>query len=218
MKTQNLIDELSKNIKPVPPLPVGKIRMLYILGSIALGVAGTFLLFSIRHDLTLMFSNRQFILGALILFLGFLATAYSLAQLQLPTVSSNVGSKKYFLFGLLMVSFLALGYFVKGAFFSTSESFSNGFSPTGIKCSIEILFLSVLPGFFLFYFLRKGATSRYVLMGTNAGLCCGMLGAFALQFSCPSNLATHLLTWHLVAPFSALAVLGAFVGRNTLKW
>ena len=214
MKTKNLIDDLSKNLSATKVIPKTGIRTLQIMSGMLLGTALTFTLFSIRSDLHGVIRSTQFIFGALTLFLGWLASSYSLSLLQLPTIEN----KKYLLAALFSVSILALRYLIAGTFFGEAQSFRDGLSSSGMKCSLDILFLSVLPGIALFFLLRKGAPMRISFVGVNIGLCCAMVGAFALQFSCPSNLPVHLLVWHLLIPLVVLSSIGAWMGRMLLKW
>jgi len=214
MKTKNLIDDLSKNLSATNVIPKGGTRLLQIMGGMLVGTAVIFAMFSIRSDLHSVVGSVQFIFGSSVLILGWMAASYSLSILQLPTIDN----KKYFLASALAVGTLALAYLIGGAFWGGAHSFNEGLSPTGIRCSLDILFLSVLPGIVVFILLRKGAPTKISFVGLNIGLCCAMLAAFALQFSCPSNLPVHLLVWHLLVPFTVLSSIGAWIGRMLLKW
>src|SRR5271155_3796098 len=105
MKTKDLIEKLSQNVTPVKPLPNVFVRTLLILSTMVLGSGIIFLFFSHRPDLKQVVTHEQFILGAIILFLGWLVSSYSLSILQLP----RVGKRKYLDFGLTLLSALALG-------------------------------------------------------------------------------------------------------------
>jgi hypothetical protein len=208
---KNLIDDLSKNLTPAKPLPMRNRRWLEIAGVSLAGVGLTFVLFSIRHNLNEVITTPQFLIGALILIVAWLVATYSLAILELPTSSD----KKYWKISIGLIVLLGLGYLVSGA---RGDEFVHGFSLTGISCSLDILFLSLLPGLFALYFLKRGASTRPQLLGVILGVSCAMLAAFALQFACPSELSTHLLMWHSLVPFGVLALVGLLVGRKVLKW
>jgi len=213
MKTKSLIDDLSKNLAPSKAIPKTVVRTFQILAVALLGVGSIFILFSVRNDLHSIVDSPIFIFSGLVLVLAWTLASYSLSILQIPTIED----KKYLILALLAVCTLVFVYLVRGVFWG-SAPIQEGLAPSGVKCSLDILFLSTLPGVLLFFLLRKGAPVQISLVGANTGLCCAMLGAFALQFSCPSNLDIHLLVWHLLIPFAVLFSFGAWLAQKFLKW
>jgi hypothetical protein len=213
MTTENLISQLSKNVGPVKPLPPTWRRTFNLLVTMLVGSGLVFVLFSIRHNLHEAFFTAQFLIGFLILIMSWFVATYSLSISQLPTRDN----KKHLIVGFILVLVLTFVYLVNGLL-SPSESFQEGFAFGGVKCSLDILFLSLLPIIALTFILRKSAPTNYLLSGLNMALCCGALGAFLLQFSCPSEDPAHLLLWHLFVPITALGGAGLILSRKYLKW
>jgi hypothetical protein len=212
MSTKNLIDNLSKNLAPSKPLPGKLQRWLRILLISSIGVGTTFLMFSIRHDLADVLRTRQFLFGAIMLIVSWLISAYSIATLEVPSSSE----KKYWRFALVLILTLGIAYLSSGLL--SGIKFIEGISPSGLPCSLDIIFMSLLPGVAAFYFLRRSASSFPELLGANLGLTCGVLASFALQFSCPHEEPSHLLVWHTLLPISVLVGIGILAGRKALKW
>jgi hypothetical protein len=84
-------------------------------------------------------------------------------------------------------------------------------------CLIEIVGLSVVPGWALFAMLRRAAPLRRVWTAGLAVLAAGALAAVATQLICPVDDPAHLLVGH-VLPVAFLSVSGAIVGRRWLDW
>lgn len=213
MSTKNLIDNLSKDLTRVRPLPTLQRRWFNILAVSILGLGATFWLFSIRHNLSDVIHTKQFIFGAVLLLITWVVSAFSLANLELPSSREN----KCWRISLVLLTLLVVVYLMAGVA-SGLDSMAGGLHFSGLPCSLDIAFLSILPGIFVFYFLRRSATTAQGLIGANLGLCCGALAAFALQFSCPKEAPTHLMLWHIVLPLLILAGLGWLIGRKFLKW
>lgn len=213
MKTDDLIENLSKNLTAVGSLPNRKSRLIRHLVFSILGTGLTFSLFSIRANLAQVIFTYQFVIGAFLLFIGWILSSYSLVTLEEPS-SSSKGVWRWPIVLMALLSLMYLLFLV----LSPNQDRVDGLRLSGISCSEDILFLSMLPGIFIFFLLKNGATTRPDLIGIFWGLICAMMASFALQFSCPSDLSSHLLVWHFAAPFVVLSLAGFFLGRKFLKW
>jgi hypothetical protein len=210
LNTQNLISDLTKDLTPVKPMPSTLRRTALILILMSIGAGIVFFFFSRRHDLAEVVTQKQFIVGGVALLIGWISASYSLSLLQLPTLHN----RKSFFWGLSAVCLLACFYLEKGV---ASPNFVDGFHG-GLNCSIDILFLSLIPLALLFTVVRRSAPTKFIYTGINIALCCASLGALLLQFSCPSNDPAHLLLWHLILPLTSLVAVGALVATKILKW
>lgn len=211
MKTHDLINALSTDLPAVKRLPGRTQRFLKILVLLFAGVSFEFLFFSLRSHLQVEVRHFSFIFSSCILLGGALGGAYLLAILQVPSFEKK-GSYFYPFFA----AFLLSAFYLIKAFID--HDFQVGLSASGRACSLDILILSLLPQIGIFFYLRKGAATEPSKLGLNVGLCGAFAGAFALQYSCPSSVATHLLVWHLLLPSLILGLSGVFLGRKTLKW
>jgi hypothetical protein len=211
MDTKNFIENLSKDVKSVRPLPTRKYRWLEFMSGSLIATGITFLLFSIRHDLNEVIWTPKFFVGSFILFVGWMFASYSLSVLQDPTSST----KKYIQISSFLIASLGTGYLVHSALMG---GFVEGARITGSLCSFEIIFLSLLQSIVILFLLRRGAPTQIGLLGINVGLACGFLGASALQYSCPIENSSHLMIWHLILPFAVLTTAGYFFARKFLRW
>jgi hypothetical protein len=84
-------------------------------------------------------------------------------------------------------------------------------------CLIEIVGLSIVPGWALFAMLRRAAPLRRAWSAALATLAAGALAAVATQIICPVDDPAHQLVGH-VLPVALLSVWGAIVGRRWLNW
>jgi hypothetical protein len=89
--------------------------------------------------------------------------------------------------------------------------------PLHWACLIEIVGLSMVPGWALFAMLRRAAPLRRAWSAALATLAALALAAAATQFICPVDDPAHQLVGHLL-PVAFLSVWGAIVGRRWLNW
>lgn len=211
MSVNDLINSLSESVEPRKPLGTLRKRWLEILSSSTVAVLLTFLLFSIRYNLSDALHTVFFWVGLGLLAVCWLGITYSMAILELPQVSNS----KSLRVSLLSLVALSAYYLFLGL---ESHQWSDGVSVSGIHCSIGIMALSLLPSVAMVLLVRRGATTRPIFLGINLGLGSSVLGALALQFSCPSDVSIHLFLWHLVVPIAICAVAGALVGKKFLSW
>jgi hypothetical protein len=213
VKTEHLIDSLSASLKPAKPLPRIFLRTLIVLVFMILGAGVVFVFFSRRPHLVDDLNRSEFFLTELFLLFICISTAYSLALAQLP---ANF-KKNYLQIALFGFAMLALFYLSRG-FEGGAGQIHDGLVLSGEKCSVDILIMSVLPFFSLFWLLKRSAPTNLWTTSFNIALCGAAMGAFLLRFSCPSDDPIHLFLWHIFIPLFALAFLGTCLGKKILKW
>lgn len=84
------------------------------------------------------------------------------------------------------------------------------------ECLICITLLSLLPGAFILYNIRKFASTHYYMAGMVAALAAFSIGAMALRISEKTDSISHVLEWHYL-PMLGVCVIGVFLGK-LLKW
>jgi hypothetical protein len=214
MKTADLIQQLVVDFKePVRLRPAWK-KAFSILGWTALLSEAVFLFFHIRPDLRGEAAQLQFMLSGGALLLSWVLFSWALSLLVTP----GRRTKGALLAGAIAVGLLVAGFFVQAVCVRSLMAMGEGLDPAGIRCSIDVLLISLPPGAITLYRLRKGAPVRLALTGAMIGLVCASLGAFALQFSCANNHPIHLLTWHIVLPHLGLGGAGALLAQRFLRW
>jgi len=76
---------------------------------------------------------------------------------------------------------------------------------------------SAAPLAALLYALKSGAPDSPALAGAAAGLVAGSIGAAVYATHCIEDSPLFLALWYTIG-ISAVTLLGAAIGRHTLKW
>lgn len=93
-------------------------------------------------------------------------------------------------------------------------------SPTpvhSVECLMFIASLSLFPAAWMFYSMRKFASTRHYLAGSIALLAAFSIGALSLRLSEQTDSIMHVMQWHYL-PMIGAALLGLWVGKLLLKW
>jgi hypothetical protein len=214
MKTADLIERLSTDVQAGIRLRPTWKRVLPILGWTAVLSEAVFLFFHVRPDLSGETRQAQFIMSGVALLLSWALFSWALTLLATP------GRKAWGALGIgaLAIGLLIAGFFVEAVCVRSWMAMSNGLDPAGIRCSLDVLLISLPPAAVTLYRLRQGAPVRLALTGAVIGVVCASLGAFALQFSCANDHPIHLLTWHIVLPHVGLGGAGAWIAQRFLRW
>jgi hypothetical protein len=214
VKTADLIDRLASDFKGSVRLRPAWKKAAATLATTALIGEAIFLFFHIRPDLGGEARELQFILSGSALLASWLVFSWALSLLATP----GRQAKSAVVVGALAVGLLVAGFFVQAVCVRSLMAMSAGLNPSGIRCSLDVLLISLPPAAVTLYRLRKGAPVRLALTGAVIGLVCASLGAFALQFSCANDHPIHLLTWHIVLPHLGMGGVGAWAAQRFLRW
>ena len=84
-------------------------------------------------------------------------------------------------------------------------------------CLIEIVGLSIVPGWALFAMLRGAAPLRRAWSAALATLAAVALASVATQVICPVDDPAHQIVGHML-PVGLVSACGAIVGRRLLNW
>lgn len=87
----------------------------------------------------------------------------------------------------------------------------------GLECLSCISLYALLPGAWLFWQMRRLASTHAALAGATAVVASFSMGALALRLKETTDYMPHLLQWHYL-PMLAVAMLGLALGKWLLKW
>jgi hypothetical protein len=211
MNTDELISSLSKDLQPVKPVARAARRWFEFVICSVVAAGLTFLLFSIRSNLSDVIGTVEFSVSTVLLVLGWLALSYSITNSQVPIRAET----NFWRLAILLTFAVA---FVLLILSLSKNQWAEDVVTAGYSCSLDVLFLSLLPGAIGIVLLRRGASTSPSFQGLNLGISCALLSATWLQFSCPSVVPAHLLIWHLLVPFVLLSFAGLAVGKKILSW
>jgi hypothetical protein len=216
MNTQNLIESLAADLKPVAPLKPrnGVAAMLAATCVAALGVA---LSYGWRADIMAGAPNPIVVVrGGLLLLLG-LASGIALVRAARPSVGQAQNGWAWALFAALILPltalFLYIYHMLMALDFAEGEmAFGYGWHCLGISAASAVLVAAAQV-----LWLRRGAPTHLQRAGWLVGISAGSFGTFAYGLHCPSN------SIYYIGIFYSLAVaLCALAGRvfvpRIIKW
>lgn len=85
------------------------------------------------------------------------------------------------------------------------------------QCTISITLASLLPAVWIFYVMRKFASTHTRWAGAIAVLFSFSIGALWLRLYEQNDSITHVLEWHYL-PMIAFGIIGMWLGKVILKW
>lgn len=215
MKTEDLIQKLSGDLKPVIPMmsPLRMTALFSLIGLLLIGMS--FIMMSSRTDLATQVSNPMFLieLGVSCL-LAFSALALS-AFLSRPGRASETRTLQRLTIAFL---FLVLCYDIFRVVQLSQNQIRVGASLSGIECFISVIGFSVMLGAAMLIWLRKGASVNPKLSGLVIGTACVALGNVSITFFCGIDNGMHIFLWHFAFPLIAALVGGVIASRFLLRW
>lgn len=215
MRTDDLINKLSAELKPMKPLlsPLRLTAVFSIMGLIL--VALSFLVMSRRSDLLDQLLSPMFLTD---IAFSFLLAVFALAlstHLSRPGQQRRVKEMSYVTIATLAMVLVYDGFRVVQL---SQEQIHLGLNLSGLDCFFSVLGYAVILGVALVTVLRKGASINPKLSGLVVATACVSFGNVAIAFFCGSENGMHILVWHFVAPMIAALGCGLIAGRYLLRW
>ena len=210
---QALINQLSESLEPAslfPSLPkvllatlsftfLSMLVFLFMNGDLRPGALDQL----VRHPLFLF----EFLFA---LSIGPIAT-YLAVKLMVPGEISDLQTRVYIPLFLVFLYIISLFSFYIYEYFLGHSLQGIEYSTLGKRhhCFFETISYSLLPIAFMFYFIRKGAVLRPVLVGFLVGLACAAPGAAMMQIACMYT-PGHIFLTH-ICPVLIMASVGSFI-------
>ncbi|MDE2340723.1 MAG: DUF1109 domain-containing protein [Alphaproteobacteria bacterium] len=216
MNTQNLIEQLSADLRPVTPIrPFSGVALVLIT---ALLVAlCTLVIFGGRADLMAGTPNPIVVIrGSLLVLLG-LATSIAAARAARPTHGAGQNGWMWALAAALVMPLVAAMLFCYHLL--TATPFKHGDMDFGYyaHCFGISVTGALLIGAGLTLWLRRGAPVNSVRAGWLVGLASGSFGTFAYSLNCPSNSIYYIGLIYSLA-VGVCAVTGRLIVPRIIRW
>lgn len=208
MKTENLIQELTQELKPVKRLESPLKRLVRFAGVAVFCFLGALSILGVREDLNEVFSNPAFLLQAIILFALTILSGLSALILSVP------GEERSPIVRWIPILVFVLWAGTLGSLLFLVED--AGPVGRGLNCIRDILVFGALPGAVLFIMVRKATTFKFGWSGFLLLLSVASLGALGTQFVCRNDSPLHLLVWHFL-PVALAGLIGIGIGRLLLN-
>lgn len=215
MKTDDLIDKLSAELKPVKPLmaPLHLTAMFSFMGLIL--VALSFLMMSKRSDLQDQFLNPVFLTDITFSFLLAVVALALSTHLSRPGQQNQVKKISSVTIAILAMVLVYDGFRVAQL---SQAQIHLGLHLSGLDCFFAVLGYAVMLGVALIAVLKKGASMNPKLSGLVVATACVGFGNVAIAFFCGNENGMHILAWHFAAPMIAALGCGLLAGRYLLRW
>ena len=214
MKTDDLINQLGKQAKPVKPLRSPLMRAMMWLFVLSICMIAGIVIVGLRHDFFDMMMNPIFILEMTSLLIAGICASFATFQLSIPC--EKVNPITWALLGIS--SLLLLTRMVICFIYATPESFmAYADGEIGIPVILDALAMSIIPAIVLFILIKKGAPIRSGLTAVAGLLALASFAAMGCRSICPLNDPAYIILWQGL-PLMILILIGLLLGRSALRW
>ncbi len=214
MKTDDLIDQLGEQAKPVTPLRSPLMRAMMWLFVLGLCMITGIVFVGLRHDFLEMMTHPIFILEMSSLLIAGIMAVIATFQLSIP--HEKVAPMTWVLLGssaILLLARMAICFVM-----ATPEglmAYIN--SNVGLPIISKSLAMSIIPGMVLFFLIKRGAPVRGGLTAMAALLALASFAAMGCRSICPMNDPAYIIIWQGL-PLMIIVLLGLLIGRQALRW
>lgn len=208
--TEDIIGMLAQDAAPVGRAAHPFRLFLKWMGGAAVYIGLSLVYSGLRPDLMLKFHSSLFLVE-----LGLLACIVATASLSAALLAfPDVYQKRK----LAFVPVLMLALFVLVIFLSWRADTPSAPPPVhSVQCLMFIASLSLLPALWMYYSMRKFASTHYYLAGSIVLLSAFSIGALSLRLSEQTDSIVHVMQWHYL-PMIGVAFVGMWLGKILLKW
>jgi hypothetical protein len=207
---EELINRLSQDTPIVKPVPHPYMLSLQWMGCAVAYLTVSLLLSGLRPDLATKLHEPLFVAELAALVGIFVATSLSASLLSFPDMHQ-----------LRRVAFapvITFALFVVVMFIAWQAD--NPPAPLPIhsfECTMGITMVLLLPAAWIFYVMRKFASTHSHLAGCCALLFAFSIGAIWLRLYEVNDSIMHVIKWHYL-PMIAFGMAGLWLGKVMLKW
>jgi hypothetical protein len=213
VKTDLLIVELARDLRPVRPLSSPSLRLSRWLAAVlAVAALGIWLL-GPRADLASAIGNTVYDARFVLTVAAGMFAGAAAFVLSVPA-AEHYRAQRIIPFAFAIAWTLLLGVLLAGGGRGVERLLAF---PVNWPCGYKILVFSVIFGGALLIALRRAAPLEITWTAALAALSSTALAAAATQLICPVDDAAHQIVGH-VMPVTVLAVLGTVIGFRTLNW
>ena len=207
--TNDLIDNLAKDLKPVRPLPRAGVRAAVLsLWAVALGFLIMKAVHEPRSDLANALHQNVYLVQGLAMVLAGLMSAYAAFRLSVPDTRIRPP----------VVTALSLSTIIWLAMIAGEFALSGGQMPEPAEsCFIGLTMAMSLPLIVAIIMVMHSAPVWRGWAGYAMVLSTGSFGALVMRVTCPSDSPSHLLVWHFL-PVLGLALVGVPLGKILLNF
>lgn len=207
MANNDVIDALVRDLEPVSPLPLSRVRLRrWMMASVAVGAVSVAVL-GRRGDLAIALFAQPF--QAHVVFLVLAAVSSAAASLALAIPGEPVRAWRRAAPAVALGAWLA---WLAGELMPLAAAGGAAWPAAGWGCVAKAFAIGAAPGLILAVMVGRGAPGDVRATVTFAALAAAAVGALGVELTCPLNGPTHLLLWH-AGPVMVVVLLAALFGR-----
>lgn len=206
----NLIARLAQDEIRVKLAPHPFILSFQWMGAAAIYLAVSLALSGLRPDLLERFHNTWFVAEIVVLLGIFIVTSISAALLAFPDLyqKRNLAWAPVWMFALFLLTLFLAWH---------ADSSPIPLPVHNFECTLGITLMALLPTVWIFYSMRKYASTHSQLAGSVALLSAFSVGALWLRLHEVNDSIVHVIEWHYL-PMLAIGFIGLWLGQRVLKW
>jgi len=210
MATDDLINQLTADLKPVRRLPAPIVRVLCVLAFtiVVLAAAIALLTHGPRADLMTMLGRVGYLSQNISFLVAGIFAGLAAFRLSVPDVKIRPGT-----YALI---FLATAIWLVHIIALSFEGGLDGVEVAQRNCLTDLSLFMVVPLAATAFMLTRGAPIWRGWAGYAMVLSIGSFCAIGMRFLCPNDQPAHLLVWHFM-PVMVFALIGIFLGKILLK-
>jgi hypothetical protein len=212
VKTDLLIVELARDLRPVTPLSSPSLRLLRWLAAVTAVAAVGIWLLGPRADLASAITNAVYDARFVLTLTAGLFGGAAAFVLSVPG-AEHYRAQRIIPFVFASAWILLLGLLLAGGGRGVERLLAF---PVNRPCGYKILTFSVIFGSALLIGLRRAAPLELTWTAALAALSSTAVAAAATQLICPVDDPAHQIVGH-VLPVTVLALLGMVIGFRTLN-
>lgn len=209
-KINKLIVRLAHHAPAVQPAPHPFVLSFGWVVVAAFYLAISLMISGARPVMLLALQNTWFAAEIAALLALFISTSVSAALLSYPDL--------YQMRRIAFAPIMTFALFVLVIFLAWQADYPPAPLPEhSVECTLSIAVFAMLPTVWMFYVMRKFASTHLYLAGGTALLFAFSVGALWLRLYEQNNSITHVIQWHYL-PMLGFGLIGMWLGKVVLKW
>jgi hypothetical protein len=211
--TDDLIDRLARDLRPVAPDALARLLVLALPPALAVSAALIVFVHGLRPDLAqAMLLSVFWVKSAYPLLLAIIGIGATLIVARPGGLPRTAGTGAIVVYlGLLAFCLWQLNQAAAGDYRQLVFGVSAWFCPLAVLAAATPVFAALV------WFLRKAAPTRLRLAGFIAGTTSGAAGAWVYSWGCIENGLTFVALWYTTG-ILLMGLIGMASGRRLLAW
>ena len=213
MRTESLVDRLSRDLRPVKRRSIAReVLLLFLLAVVEL--ADFLGMGFMRPDMPVAMEAPSF--WWKLTSMGLIAVlGAGVAILSADPVRSPRRGLRWIL--VCIVAILASGWLIDASGSGLADLVRRLDWSQGLQCVWQMIVLSIPPAIALGVLIRRGAPTDRAGTALAAGLSSAAWGAFVFVFACPSDDPLYIAVWYTVG-CSIVTILGRAILIRLSRW